>query len=102
MYFVIYALDRPDAQELRVKTRPVHRDYLRRPDSPVKLKLAGPLLGLDGETMVGSMIIVEADSLPTVEAFCKDDPYRKAGVVGSYTIRQWNWTTGNPDLSEAA
>jgi uncharacterized protein len=99
MYFVIYALDRPNALDIRLRTRAAHRDYLRQPNLPVKLKVAGPLLGLDEETMVGSLIVVEAESFEKVEAFSANDPYRKAGLVGSVSIRPWNWTTGNPDLA---
>jgi uncharacterized protein len=98
MYFAIYCLDRPDALDIRLRTRDTHRAYLHRPDLPVKLKLAGPLLGADGKTMLGSLIVVDADNLSTVEAFCANDPYRKAGLVGSVSIRPWNWTAGNPDL----
>jgi uncharacterized protein len=98
MYFVIYMLDRPDALDTRLGTRAAHRDYLRRADSPVRLKVAGPLLGPDAKTMVGSLIVVDADSLATVEAFSANDPYRKAGLIDSVSITPWNWTTGNPDL----
>ncbi|MBJ7437799.1 MAG: YciI family protein [Sphingopyxis sp.] len=97
MYFVIYALDRPDAGDLREKTRPAHREYLHGSDLPVRLRLAGPLLADDGATMIGSLIIVEADDSASVEAFSAADPYRLAGLVGSVTIRPWNWTTGNRD-----
>jgi uncharacterized protein YciI len=97
MYFAIYALDRPGAADVRLATRDKHRAYLHGKDLPVSLKLAGPLLDTDGKTMVGSLIIVEADKLETVEAFSEQDPYRLAGLVGSVTIRPWNWTTGNPD-----
>jgi uncharacterized protein YciI len=96
MYFVIHALDRPDALELRLKTRSAHREYLHRSDSAVRLLLAGPLLAADGETMVGSLIVVEAHSLADVEVFAAGDPYRLAGVVGSVRIQPWNWTTGKP------
>lgn len=101
MYFAIYALDRPDAADLRTRTRPAHRDYLHGRCLPVRLVLAGPLLAEDGRTMIGSLIVVEAADLPSVETFSERDPYRLAGLVGSITIRPWNWTTGNPDLKAA-
>ncbi len=101
MHFVIYALDRPGAPDLRLKTRAAHRDYLHRGDSPVRIKVAGPLLDTDGTTMVGSLIVVEAERIEEVEAFSAQDPYRLAGLVGSVAIRPWNWTTGNPDQERA-
>src|SRR3546814_1910063 len=62
MYYIIYALDRPDAGDLRIKTRAAHREYLHRPDLPVRLVLAGPLLADDAVTIIGSVIVVAADS----------------------------------------
>ncbi len=97
MYFVIYALDRPDAADLRAKTRPAHREYMHSDGLPVTLLLAGPLLASDGVTMVGSLIVVEADRREDVDAFSARDPYRLAGLVGSVSIRPWNWTTGCPE-----
>src|SRR3546814_3360715 len=83
MYYIIYALDRPDAGDLRIKTRAAHREYLHRPDLPVRLVLAGPLLADDAVTIIGSVIVVAADSRSQVEAFSAADPYRHAGLVGS-------------------
>ncbi|AEG51625.1 YCII-related protein [Sphingobium chlorophenolicum L-1] len=102
MYFAIYALDKPDMLDVRMKTRAAHREYLHSPDAPVRLMLGGPMLADDGETMVGSLIVVEADSIEKVEAFSANDPYRLAGLVGSVSIRPWNWTAGNPDLADAS
>src|SRR3546814_7841064 len=76
MYYIIYALDRPDAGDLRIKTRAAHREYLHRPDLPVRLVLAGPLLADDAVTIIGSVIVVAADSRSQVEAFSAADPYR--------------------------
>src|SRR3546814_20847566 len=78
MYYIIYALDRPDAGDLRIKTRAAHREYLHRPDLPVRLVLAGPLLADDAVTIIGSVIVVAADSRSQVEAFSAADPYRPA------------------------
>jgi uncharacterized protein YciI len=98
MYFVITAFDRPDAASLRLATRPTHRDYLNGEHEHVKVKLAGPLVADDNETMIGSMLVVEADSHASAEKFSEGDPYRIAGLFSEVTIRPWNWNTGNPDL----
>jgi uncharacterized protein len=102
MYFAIYALDCPDAGDLRANTRAAHREYLHASRPSVRLMAAGPLLAADGATMVGSLIIVEAGDLEAVERFSSEDPYRLAGLVGSVSIRPWNWTFGNPDSARAA
>src|SRR3546814_17785756 len=98
MYYIIYALDRPDAGDLRIKTRAAHREYLHRPDLPVRLVLAGPLLAADAVTIIGSGIVVAADSRSQVEAFSAADPSQHAGLVGAVRIELWNWTPGNPEL----
>src|SRR3546814_20287623 len=95
MYYIIYALDRPDAGDLRIKTRAAHREYLHRPDLPVRLVLAGPLLADDAVTIIGPVIVVAADSRSQVEAFSAADPYRHAGLVGSVGRELWNWSTGD-------
>src|SRR3546814_1076970 len=68
MYYIIYALDRPDAGDLRIKTRAAHREYLHRPDLPVRLVLAGPLLADDAVTIIGPVIVVAADSRSQVRS----------------------------------
>jgi hypothetical protein len=47
--------------------------------------------------MVGSLIVVEARAVADVEMFASQDPYRQAGLFETWSIRPWNWTTGNPD-----
>src|SRR3546814_6429207 len=91
----------PDSNDLRIKTRAANREYLHRPDLPVRLVLAGRLLDDDAVTIIGSVIVVAADSRSQVEAFSAADPYRHAGLVGSVRIELWNWTTGNPELEPA-
>src|SRR3546814_5028103 len=101
MYYIIYALDRPDAGDLRIKTRAAHREYLHRPDLPVRLVLAGPLLADDAVTIIGPVIVVAADSRSQDEAFSAADHYRHAGLVGSVRIELWNWTTGKHESEPA-
>lgn len=97
MYFVILGTDRPGSAELRMKTRPVHREYLHRRHDGIELKLSGPTLADDGKTMTGSLIVVEADDRKTVEEFAAQDPFRLADLFERFEIRCWDWSTGNPD-----
>lgn len=97
MYYVAIGIDRPDTKQLRLDTRPAHRDYLHGHHETVKVRLAGPMLAPDNETMVGTLLVLEAPDLATAEAFAAGDPYRKAGLFGEVSVRPWNWITGNPD-----
>ncbi|MNR23761.1 YciI-like protein [compost metagenome] len=48
--------------------------------------------------MNGTLLVIEAHSLPEVEAFVQDDPYVQAGLFASVQIRPWHWSLGNPEL----
>ena len=94
MYFAISCIDKPGALELRMATRPAHIDYLKTFEHAVKL--AGPCLADDGETMIGSLIVLEAEDRAAADAFSAADPYTLAGLFESVLIRHWKWTIGNP------
>jgi uncharacterized protein YciI len=97
MYFVIFATDKGDHQEVRAAERPRHRAYLQDPGHTVKVRAAGPTLAADGETMNGSMLVLEAEEMAAVEAFAAGDPYNQAGLFESVVIRPFNWVIGKPD-----
>ncbi|MDA0229503.1 MAG: YciI family protein [Proteobacteria bacterium] len=99
MYFAIFATDRPDSTDLRLQTRPAHREYLRdiAAHPEVTVIHGGPTLAEDEETMNGSMMIVEAPSLAVAQAFSAGDPYRQAGLFAVCEVRPWAWVLGRPD-----
>lgn len=94
--FTIYALDAPDSAPKRAEHGEAHRDRLRASSGPpVEVIIAGPLLGADDKP-VGSLIVVEAESVEAVEAFVATDPYSHAGVYRSVDIKPIRWTIGTP------
>jgi uncharacterized protein YciI len=95
MQFSVYALDKADAGPRRAEHRDAHRARLRAPDHPVKVVMAGPLLG-PGDAPIGSLLIVEAADEITVRAFVAADPYVKNDVYQSADIRPVAWTIGSP------
>ena len=94
MYFAISCIDKPDGLALRMENRQAHLEYLKAHAAAVKF--AGPYLGEDGETMTGSLIILEADDRATAETFAAADPYAMAGLFESVDIHAWKWAIGNP------
>lgn len=84
MLFTIYCLDKANALELRMATRPAHIEYLDRYND--RLVYGGPLLGDDGKAL-GSLVIVEATDLADATAFAEADPYTLAGLFQSVTIK---------------
>ncbi len=85
MQFAIVCLDKPDHGHLRAETRPAHIEYLNA--NLEHMLLAGPFLSEDGERPVGSLLIMEYDDQGQAQAFAEGDPYAKAGLFESVTIR---------------
>jgi uncharacterized protein YciI len=90
MYFAIVAIDRPGAFDLRARTRPAHREYLQAPPAGVTYRLGGPLLAPDGVTMIGSLLVIEAQDLAAAERFAAGDPYRNADLFAEVSVRPWD------------
>ena len=94
MLFAILCEDKPGALPVRLENRPAHLEFLN--GLGATLKLAGPFLG-DDEKPLGSMLVVDAENAEAAKAIAAADPYAKAGVFGSTTVRRWNWTVKNPE-----
>jgi len=87
MLFVIHALDGEGALPKRLESGDAHRAHIAGASSyGVKIVISGPLVKDDGETMMGSLIVVEAENREAAERFNADDPYRLAGVFEKVTI----------------
>jgi len=82
MQFMAYCLDKPGALEIRLANRPKHVEYLTSYND--KLIFAGPLL--DGETMIGSLLVLEIADRAEMDKFLANDPYAKAGLFQSVSV----------------
>lgn len=87
MLFAITCLDKPGSLELRLANRAAHLDYARR--NAHRMVVGGPLLGEDGESMVGSLLVIDLPDRAAAEALMAEDPYTKAGLFESVTIRPY-------------
>jgi uncharacterized protein YciI len=83
MLYALICEDKPDSESLRKATRGDHLEYIGGFD----VKLAGPMLSDDGETMIGSIILLEADNLEAAQRFANSDPYQLAGLFDNVKIR---------------
>lgn len=84
MLYVLFCEDKPDNEALRLANREKHLAWVgTRTD---EIRLAGPMLSDDGEHMVGSMFILEADSVDAARAFNSEDPYTLAGLWSNVTV----------------
>ena len=91
MLYVITAIDRPGQPERRQGARDAHLAHLAEKSSMIRS--AGPFLTESGDPC-GSMLVIEAESLASAQAFMDQDPYGPAGVFESVTIRPWRLTLG--------
>jgi uncharacterized protein YciI len=64
------------------------------------LVFAGPFTEPDGETMNGSLVVIEAASLDAARKIAAGDPFAKAGVFATVDIRPWLWTINNSEEEE--
>ena len=89
--FVLICTDRPGAGAVRAATREVHLAYIDALGEAVRL--AGPMVGEDGET-AGSLILVEAADLAAARAIADADPYGRAGVFANVVVRSFRVSRG--------
>jgi uncharacterized protein YciI len=93
--FAIHALDKPDVLALRLEHYAAHRSYVETADiGGVQVVLSGPLQTDDGESMIGSLFIVEAETRNAVTAFTESDPFRIFGVWGPVMISRFHKRKG--------
>jgi len=98
MLYACICQDKPGSGDLRQQTREAHLDHLRGHAGAVVS--AGPLLSDDGTTPVGSLLIVEAQSLDAARAMMEADPYAKAGLFERIEVYPWRWVVGTVNLQE--
>jgi len=87
MLFVIHALDKTGAINVRLAHYDAHKAFLAGP-SPygVRVVMSGPLTTEDGATMIGSLFLVEAPNCAAAERFNEADPFHEAGIWERVTI----------------
>jgi uncharacterized protein YciI len=87
MLYTIHCIDKPDRGEIRKANRTAHLGYLAAHRD--KVAQAGPLLSEDGESMIGSLLIMEFENRAEAEAFVAGDPYNMADLFEAVTIARW-------------
>lgn len=90
MYCVI-CKDKPNHVDVRIQNRPDHVSYVLADPS---VKIAGPFLADDGETMIGTLLILDVASRADAEAFATNDPYHKGGLFESVEVLPWKHLIG--------
>ena len=92
MLYALYCRDCENATDLRAANREAHLAYARSVDC---IRAAGPLLSDDGEVMIGSLFIIEAEDMAAVDRFREADPYVQAGLFTRVDVHPFRWTVGS-------
>ena len=82
--YALIAHDRPGLEHRR-DNRPAHLEHMATLDAAGRLRYGGPLLN-EKQDMVGSLIILEADSLDDAKATYAQDPYVIHNVFDRYDV----------------
>ncbi|WP_411891209.1 YciI family protein [Yoonia sp. SDW83-1] len=90
MRFALMTQDKPGAVQTRMDNRDAHLAYIA--DTGV-VEMAGPMLDDDGQ-MCGSLIVLDMDDMAAAQAWADNDPYAKAGLFESVTLRAWKKVIG--------
>lgn len=85
MHYIIHCLDHEGQVQRRLDHYEAHKAYLA--TKPIQTLISGPLLADDGQTMIGSCFLVEAETLEDVMTFHRNDPFFAAGVWEKVSIR---------------
>ena len=93
MLFIIHAIDKPGHVAIRMANRPAHLEWTR--GFADRIRVAGPMLAEDGETLAGSCFIMEGASVEEIEMLFASDPYMKADLFETISIKPFRALIGN-------
>jgi uncharacterized protein YciI len=94
MLFIAACVDKPDSSHKRLANRPAHLAYLK--GLGEKVKIGGAMLGEDGQTPIGSMLIFEGENEADIRAVLAQDPYALGGLFEKVTVTPWRQAVGQP------
>ena len=90
--FAVLATYVPDAVNRRAPHRAAHLEYARSLVERGVLLMAGAF----ADPVDGALLVYRARSREEVEAYLADDPYVRAGLWPSISIREWTVVIGTP------
>lgn len=101
MLFVFLLIDKPDHAALRQRVRPEHKAYLA--GVADRMAFAGPLTHDDGQTMLGSLLVVDFPDREAAHAWLAQEPFTRAGLYASTSIHAfvnlWPQKVGFPPVA---
>ena len=99
MLYVLHMIDRTGAADLRARVRPEHKAYLA--GVAERIAFAGPLVDADGQTMLGSLLVIDFADREAALAWLRDEPFTRAGLYAATQLHAfrnlWPQKTGFPE-----
>ena len=92
MLVSIYCKDAPGGAEHRRAKMAEHLQHIEEIED--RIKVAGPIMGSDGEGPVASLLIFEVDSLDEATGMLHADPYYRADVWQEINIQEFKGVVG--------
>ncbi|MEX0317626.1 MAG: YciI family protein [Ruegeria sp.] len=84
MLIALIARDKDGALQTRLDNRAAHLAYI---EETGVVSQAGPLL--DGDQMIGSLVILDVEDPTAAQDWADNDPYAKAGLFQSVELIPW-------------
>ncbi|WP_209598511.1 YciI family protein [Ruegeria sp. HKCCSP351] len=89
MLIALIARDNAGALQTRLDNRAAHLAYI---EETGVVSQAGPLL--DGDAMIGSLVVLDVEDLAAAQNWADNDPYAKAGLFQSVELIPWKKVIG--------
>lgn len=90
MLVCLMAHDKSGALDVRKANREAHLAYIQ---STGCVMIGGPMKDGAGD-MCGSMLVLDVADMAAAEQWAANDPYAKAGLFQSVTLREWVQAVG--------
>jgi len=86
---MFHGLDGPEGPDIRAANRPAHNAYWE--SHGESLLVRGPLLSDDGESFIGSIILLDVPDMAAARTLMENEPYYKAGCYRDITFHRWRF-----------
>ncbi len=92
MWYAVISEDNEDSLAKRMSARPEHLARLQALLADGRLLVAGPHPAIDAQDpgpagFTGSLVIADFPTLEAAQAWADEDPYLRAGVYSSVTVK---------------
>jgi len=89
MRVALICIDKPNHLQTRLDNRAAHLAHI---ETSGIVEMAGPFL--EGGEMVGSLVVLNVETMAQAQDWAANDPYAKAGLFARVDLREWKKVVG--------